>query len=219
MNSSNLESFFTTRNVLYFLSAPILIVGGLNWLATGIQNLRNQDTATKPNDLLNTLGIPSMIANVIYIIVGIAAIGLLAVMFMDVFGPPDMLNTTFFPSTLVIAERAPDNADAATKVRVTPFAKVAYWAAKPPITAGATYANEIEAYNPFENAGVAIADVNGDAVLRFRRPAGYTVRGVTLAPHVHYRVATGTDVSTSFDAEIWGPVQTVYDFQSFARNE
>lgn len=218
MNSSgNLETFFTTRNVLYFLSAPILIVGGLNWLATGIQNLRKKDTATKTDDLLNALGLPSIIVNIIYIIVGIAALGLLAVMFMDVFGPPEMLNTAFFPSTLIVAERAPDNADAATKIRVTPFAKLAYWAAQPPITPGMVYDNELVAYGPFINAGVAIADANGDAVLRFRRPAGYKVRGVTLQPHLHYRVATGTDVSTNFDGEIWGPVETTYEFQSFAR--
>lgn len=220
MNTSgSLESFFTARKVLFYLTAPILVVGGLNWLATGIQNLRKPETATKSDDLLNALGFPTLIVNIIYIIVGIAALGMLTMLLMSVFGPPSMLDTSFFPSTLIVSERAQENANSAVKVRVTPFAKVAFWAAQPPITAGQIYDNELLAYGPFTNSGVAIADANGDAVLRFRQPAGYKVRGVTLEPHVHYRVASGSDVATNFDGEIWGAVETVFEFSSFARTQ
>lgn len=218
-SSPNLAKFFTARNVLLYLTAPVLVIGGLNWLATGVQNFRKQESATKSDDLLNALGLPSLVVNVIYILVGIAALGMLAFLFMSLFGPPSLLDRTFFPSTLVVSERAPDNANAAVKVRVTPFAKVAFWAAQPPVTPNTPYESELLAYGRFENAGVAVADANGDAVLRFRRPASYTVRGVTLEPHVHYRVAAGATAAKAFDAEIWGPVETVSDFQLFTRSE
>lgn len=218
--SSDTASYFQARDVLLYLSAPVLIIGGLNWLATGIQNVRKGEAATKSDDLLNALQLPTFVINIIYIIVGIAAIGMLAYLFMFTFGAPSILDQTFFPSTLTVPERSVDAADAAVNVSTEPFSKVAFWAAKPALSAGAVYPDPNTAYGNFENAGLAIADANGNAVLRFRRPGAYMVRGRQEEPHVHYRTAPNfTSVSDGFDAQTWTPVQTAYEFQSFARSE
>jgi protocatechuate 3,4-dioxygenase beta subunit len=46
-----------------------------------------------------------------------------------------------------------------------------------------------QAYLKFKNAGVVTANEQGVAILKFRKPQGYTVptKGA-LPPHVHYRV-------------------------------
>ncbi len=218
--SSDTASYFQARDVLLYLSAPILIIGGLNWLATGIQNIRKGEAATKSDDLLNALQLPRFVINIIYVIVGLAALGMLAYMFMFTFGAPSILDMTFFPSTLTVAERSADAADAAVNVATTPFAKVAFWAAQPPVAAGSVYPDATTAYGKFENAGMAIADASGNAVLRFRRPGAYMVRGRQEEPHVHYRITPSiTTVTDTFDAQTWGPVQTSFNFQSFARQE
>ena len=218
--SSTTATYFQARDILLYLSAPVLIIGGLNWLATGIQNIRKGETATKSDDLLNALQLPTLVINIIYILVGIAAIGLMAYMFMFAFGAPSFLGETFFPSTLTVAERSADSADAAVNVSTTPFAKVAFWAAQPPISAVSVYPDANSAYGNFENAGLAIADASGNAVLRFRRPGPYMVLGRREEPHVHYRIAPSiTLTKDGSQAQIWGPVETAYNFQSFARNE
>ena len=75
-------AYFQASDALLYLSAPVLIVGGLNWLATGIQNIRKGEAATKSDDLLNAVGLPTLVVNIIYILVGIAALGLLAYVVM-----------------------------------------------------------------------------------------------------------------------------------------
>jgi len=218
--SSDTASYFQARDVLLYLSAPILVIGGLNWLATGIQNIRKGEAATKSDDLLNALQLPAFVINIIYIVVGIAAVGMLAYMFMFTFGAPSILAETFFPSTLTVAERSADAADAAVNVSTVPFAKVAFWAAQPPVSPGSVYPDANTAYGKFENAGLAIADATGNAVLRFRRPGAYMVRGRQEEPHVHYRIAPSiATVKNGFEAQTWGSVETAYNFQSFARNE
>jgi uncharacterized membrane protein YuzA (DUF378 family) len=217
MQTSSNETYFKTRDLLLYLTAPVLVIGGLNWLATGVQNIRKKETATKSDDLANALGLPTMLVNVLYVLIGIAALGMVGYLFMFTFGPPSMLNKSFFPSTLVVDERVPDNVDAVTKVHVTPHAKVAYWAAYPPVKPGTVYENPQQAYNDFANAGLAIADANGDAVLRFRTPGSYKVRGVTLPPHVHYRSAAASSIS-GFEAETWSAAETTFSFESFVRD-
>lgn len=225
--AGNTQRYFDMRDALFYASAPVLIIGGLNWLATGINNVRKGDAATKSDDLLNGLGLPTQLINIVYIIVGIAAIGMLFYGYMRTFGAPDMLNTTFFPSTLTVAERTPDNATAAVKIQVTPFAKVAFWAAQSAIQKDTPYLSYDEAYGDYSNAGVAIADAAGVAVLRFRSPNGYMVRGTKLKPHVHYRVARAPKVDASgisidekrHEAHQWSAVQTVFDFQEFTKKQ
>ena len=219
--SSKTSSYFKVRDVLLYLSAPVLIIGGLNWLATGIQNIRKGEAATKSDDLLNQvpgLSNSPLVINIIYILVGIAALGLLAYTFLYTFGAPSFLAETFFPSTLTVGERAVESANAAVKISTTPFAKVAYWAAQPAVSAGSVYPDANTAYGKYENAGVAIADANGNAVLRFRRPGAYIVRGRKLEPHIHYRIAPSiTLVENGYEAQVWGPVESSYNFQNFAQ--
>lgn len=217
--SSKTSNYFKARDVLLYLSAPILVIGGLNWLATGIQNLRKGEAATKSDDLLNRVpGLTPTIINIIYILVGIAAIGMLAFAFMYTFGAPSFLDESFFPSTLTVAERPVESADAAVKISTTPFAKIAYWAARPAVSPGSIHPDANTAYGKYENAGVAIADANGNAVLRFRRPGAYIVRGRKLEPHVHYRIAPSiTLVENGYEAQVWGPVESSYNFQNFSQ--
>jgi uncharacterized membrane protein YuzA (DUF378 family) len=217
-SSSSNSGFFKARELLFFLTAPVLVVGGLNWLATGVQNIRKKETATKCDDLANALGLPTMVVNVIYILIGIAALGMLACLFMYGFGAPASAGSAFFPSTLVVEERIPSDVDAVAKVHTLPFAKVAYWAANSPPKPGAVFDNAQDAYGNFTNAGLVIADSNGDAVLRCRTPGAYKVSGQVLPPHINYRFAAAKSSTAAFEAETWSPVENTFQFDSFARD-
>jgi len=228
MYKNTIKQSAQMRDALYYLSAPILIVGGLNWLVTGIQNLSKRENATKADDLLNLIGLPASIVNIVYIVVGIAAFGLLAHFAFKTYLQDTGVSAkeeSFFPATLTVAERTPDNADAAVKIQVDPFAKVAYWAPLPAIVQGEPYESKNEAYGNYTNAGVAIADAEGAAVLRFRTPNSYKYKGQLMGPHVHYRVARaakenadGINVDKNrHEAHTWSAVQTVSEFQNFAQ--
>lgn len=225
LDMSDAQTYFETRDMLLYLTAPIAIIGGLNWLYTGAANLLDP-TGGACNDLINRFGIlPPLLVNIIYLIVGLAAIGLAAFLYIYSYGAPDILDASFFPSTLITAARSPTNANAATRVRVTPFAKVAYWAARPALEEGGVHESANDAYGTFENSGIAIADANGEAVLRFRVPGAYKVQGKVLEPHVHYRVAraaledaSGNDIDPKrVETHTWSAIRTLYTFQAFAQ--
>jgi hypothetical protein len=83
--------------------------------------------------------------------------------------------------------KIPLNADTQVKIEVAPNSNVIYWAAE---QHKEVMDNPWVAYAENSNAGVVKSDVNGVAVLKFRKPASYKVKSglKTLAPHVHYRV-------------------------------
>jgi len=54
--------------ILYYLVALIVLVGGVNWLMTGINNMDAKKETDIP-DLLDTLGLNQDVSNWIYIVV------------------------------------------------------------------------------------------------------------------------------------------------------
>jgi uncharacterized membrane protein YuzA (DUF378 family) len=94
------------------------------------------------------------------------------------------LGDTVFPCGSMI-EKVPVNANTDVKVQVPPKTNVIYWASE---THDEVMQNPWLAYDEFSNAGVVRSDVNGIAVLKFRKPSSYKVGYKTLEPHVHYRV-------------------------------
>jgi hypothetical protein len=87
----------------------------------------------------------------------------------------------------VLETRDPPGATREVKLNVGPNAKIIYWAAEP--SSGDKLNSWKNAYLDYQNAGVAVSNGNGEAVLKIREPQSYKVpfKG-KLAPHVHYRV-------------------------------
>jgi uncharacterized membrane protein YuzA (DUF378 family) len=59
--------------ILYYLVALIVLVGGVNWLMTGINNMDAKKETDIP-DLLDTLGLHQDVSNWVYIIVFVCTI-------------------------------------------------------------------------------------------------------------------------------------------------
>jgi uncharacterized membrane protein YuzA (DUF378 family) len=155
------------------LATALVLVGGLNWLAVGVAN----------RDLVATLLGKGAAARSIYVLVGLAAVFLF--FRRDTYLP--FLGPTIFPVG-ALAARQPQGASQEVTVRTTPNARVVYWASEP--ARGEPLGDYKGAYGAYENAGVAIADAQGDAKLKVRGPPrSYTVplKG-ELGSHVHFRV-------------------------------
>jgi hypothetical protein len=86
-----------------------------------------------------------------------------------------------------MATKVPENANMQTKIQTKPNSNVVYWAAD---AHKEIMSNPWTAYADYANAGVVRSDINGIAILHFRKPTGYKVAQglMTLKPHVHYRV-------------------------------
>jgi hypothetical protein len=124
----------------------------------------------------------SVITTFIYVLVGVSA---LAIMFnRDTYLP--FLGPTVVPCS-VLEPRDPPGATREVKINVEPNVKIIYWAAEP--NSGEKLNSWKNAYLDYQNAGVAISNGEGAAVLKIREPQSYKVpfKG-QLAPHVHYRV-------------------------------
>jgi hypothetical protein len=89
-----------------------------------------------------------------------------------------------------LSQKTPQNANEQVTIRTLPNAKIVYWAAEPDPTQGKDVPNWSEAYDEYENSGVAVADATGQAILRFRGPPqSYKVPVMgRLEPHVHFRI-------------------------------
>jgi uncharacterized membrane protein YuzA (DUF378 family) len=170
----------------------LIVVGAINWGIYG---------ATKGRfDLVQgALGKRSYVSCAVFVIVGISA--LVHVFSRDYYLP--FLGKAAFPCGPLEAKE-PKDADTAVRVIVPPGASVVYWAAETPNEVDSVAKNPWLAYGRYTNAGVAIADQRGLAVMRVRRPGRYEVRGRwgrPLRAHVHYRTCDGTGSL--------GPVRTV----------
>lgn len=162
------------QKLLFKIAMVLVIVGSLNWLFIGLFEF----------NLVTSLVGESSVANAIYIIVGIAA---LSIMFSrDTYLP--FLGATIAPCS-VLQNRQPPGATKQVKVIVPPNTKVLYWAAEPANEALKLELSWKEAYQKYENAGVATSNGEGVAILKVREPQGYNVPFYgKLNPHVHYRV-------------------------------
>jgi uncharacterized membrane protein YuzA (DUF378 family) len=162
------------RTLLFRLGMFLLIFAGLNAFFLNLFKF----------DLIGELFGNSPVSKVIYFFVGISAF---AVMFdRDTYLP--FLGPMVAPCS-VLKEITPSGATRSVRVSVTPKAKVLYWASEPANKKFEKLNNWKEAYLSYENAGVAIANENGIAILKVREPQSYTVvlKG-KLDPHVHFRV-------------------------------
>jgi uncharacterized membrane protein YuzA (DUF378 family) len=154
----------------------LVIIGAINWGLVGTLRV----------NLVERLFGRGLASRAIYILVGIAALSMM--FYRDTYLP--FLGETVFPCSL-LSTQTPPGATRDVLVYVRPGAKVLYWATEP--TDGAATPNYLKAYGGYENAGVAIADDSGRAVLRVREPQPYTVPPFnrTLSSHIHYRVCGG----------------------------
>lgn len=154
----------------------LLIVGGFN---AGLCVLTGKDL------IVSLFGRRSLLTNALFLGMGVAA---LALAFCRDFYLP-FLGETVAPCS-VLSAQVPEGADMKLSVQVHPGAKVMYWATEPADAASsqANVPDWKQAYGEFQNAGVAIADDEGNAELAVRTPQAYAVptKG-KLNPHVHYR--------------------------------
>ena len=162
------------QKLLFKVAMVLLIVGGLNWLSVAIFDC----------NLVSAVFGDGVISKVIYILVGLSALGVM--LDRDTYLP--FLGPMVAPCT-VLENREPPGATKEIKVIVPANSKVIYWAAEP----GSENMKELkswkDAYVKYENAGVATANADGIAILKVRPPQSYKVpfKG-KIESHVHYRV-------------------------------
>lgn len=165
-----------------------LIVGGVN---LGLKAFTGQDV------LVYLTGKGTFVTNLIFFFIGVSALCL--AFYRDSYLP--FLGPTIVPCSVLTA-KTPEGADFDVRVHVKPGAKVLYWAAESATKDLQDTHDWRKAYLSFKNAGVAIADSDGNTTLRVRKPQPYTVLvNKELSPHIHYRVCE--------DEGLMGRVQTV----------
>ena len=157
---------------VYMAAILFLIVGGIAW---GWMAINGKNIVSK------TFG---KWAGLVYGLVGLSALLMLA-FGRDAFLP--FLGASIVPCS-VLQDKVPEGADTTVSVSVRPGAKVLYWAAEPANEGLKVIQSWREAYGSLDNAGVATANGDGVALLKFRKPQMYTVAfHGALQPHVHYR--------------------------------
>jgi uncharacterized membrane protein YuzA (DUF378 family) len=159
------------RKKIELVSLFFVVVGALNWGLVSLGFNLVEFIARYTFSSLET---------VVYVIVGISA--LVHIVSRNYYLP--FLGDAAFPCGSMV-EKIPVNANTEVKIQVAPKTNVIYWATE---THDEIMKNPWLAYEEFSNAGVVRSDVNGVAVLKFRKPSGYKVGHKTLEPHVHYRV-------------------------------
>lgn len=173
---------------LHMVVIFLVLVGGVNWLSIGATG----------QDLVR-LVLPPRYAKWVYIVIGGAAISLL--FSRNMYLP--FLGETVLPGGS-LQQKTPQSANDQVSIKTAPNAKVVYWAAEPNPTQGKSVPTWEEAYDEYENSGVAVADGQGNAVLRFRgapQPYSVPLHG-RLEPHIHFRVSGKNGMM--------GPVQTLF---------
>jgi len=161
------------KKMLYKVAMVLLIIGGLNWLLIGGFDI----------NLVRTV-FGDWFSDYIYIIVGLAAVSIMCD--RDTYLP--FLGPMVAPCS-VLQDRAPPGATREVKIVVAPNTKVLYWAAEPANEKIKNVQSWKDAYQHYENAGVATANQEGVVVMKVRPPQSYIVpiRG-ELKQHIHYRL-------------------------------
>lgn len=164
----------------------LVIIGAINWGLIGLLDFNLVEYLNK-----NFLGDNNTVVKVIYLLVGLSALG---VFNRDLFLP--FLGRAVYPCTS-LKEKIPNHSDSRITVRVKPNSNVVYWAAE---KNNNNIDNPWDAYEKYDNSGVVKSDANGDAVLKFKFPAQYAVpRKGLLPPHIHYRVCDGSGMMTKIE--------------------
>jgi uncharacterized membrane protein YuzA (DUF378 family) len=175
------------KHLMFLISVGLLVAGALNWFFIAIFDVNSLET------LFGTT-----IARFLYLLVGIAALSIM--FFRDSYLP--FLGPMVAPCS-VLQNREPPGATKSVKVLVPANRKVVYWASEPASENLKSVKTAMEAYQKYENAGVATANADGVAILKVREPQPYTVPFMgKLESHVHYRVCG--------DSGFMGRVNTAY---------
>lgn len=168
------------------IARALVILGALNWLMIVTFNVNLAQTVLRKG------------APVLYILIGLAA---LYVAHRYTFWLP-FLDQTALPSD-ALTLKTPDRSSVSIQVDAPVGSRVVYWAAEEltcPVAASPR-----QAYQSYENSGVAITNALGKALLKVRKPVPYYVGfgpfRRQVKPHIHYRIAS------SFG--MLGPVKTV----------
>jgi len=175
------------KHLMFLISVGLLVAGALNWFFIAIFDVNSLET------LFGTT-----IARFLYLLVGVAALSIM--FFRDSYLP--FLGPMVAPCS-VLQNREPPGATKSVKVLVPANRKVVYWASEPASENLKSVKTAMEAYQKYENAGVATANADGVAILKVREPQPYTVPFMgKLESHVHYRVCG--------DSGFMGRVNTAY---------
>ena len=168
----------------------IIILGALNWGLIGMFKFNIVTFA------LSFFTPVYQLNRVIYVIIGFAA--LLKLYNRDYYLP--FLGNSVFPCDS-LQVKTPSNPALATKIKTKPNVNVVYWASEG--TNDIVVRNPWKAYDKYNNAGVALSDAEGYAVLKVRQPVPYKIpTGFTLKPHIHYRICLGNGMLS--------PIKTVF---------
>lgn len=163
-----------TKKMLFKIAMVLVIVGALNWLLIGGFGV----------NAVNWVFGKGLISDLIYILVGLSAIFIMCD--RDTYLP--FLGPMVLPCS-VLQDKTPPGATKEVKIIVKPNTKVLYWAAEPANDTLKNVKSWKEAYQRYDNAGVATANQEGVVILKVRPPQGYMVpiRG-ELGAHIHYRL-------------------------------
>ena len=190
--------------ILHMVLIAIVLVGAVNW---GFHTFGYNLVEMLNRFLSGVFKRHLPLDRIIYVVVAVSAVAL-AVQ-RDTWLP--FLGNSVLPGAVVPLKK--NMGDTTVDVKVTPGAKVAYWAAEPEtkldaINKGASEGNKAvplvrAAYDQFENSGVVVANDQGVATLVFNKGTSYIVpSGRKLESHVHYR-EFGED-------GMMGPVKSVF---------
>ena len=173
--------------LVYKIAILLIVVGALNWLIIGVMNVNLLERLVGPR-----------ISTVLYVLVGLSA---LYVMFdRDTYLP--FLGPTLVPCS-VLQVREPPGATKEVKVVIEPHTKIMYWAAEPASDGLKNVKSWMDAYQKYDNAGVAVSNGDGVAIMKVRDPQNYKVPFAgKLESHIHYRVCG--------DSGFMGRVSTTY---------
>ena len=163
------------KNKAFAFAILILIIGGIN---VSYSAFYKTDLVTQ------VVGKKSILPTLLYILMGISAlcIGFSRDTYLPFLGP------SVIPCS-VLSPIVPDDADFEVNIQTNPGNKVLYWASEPKNDDLHKINDWKQAYLQYKNAGVAIANEQGVAILQVRKPQSYTlpIKG-ELQPHIHYRI-------------------------------
>jgi uncharacterized membrane protein YuzA (DUF378 family) len=197
------------RKKFFAVAMVLLVVGGLN---LGLSAITGKDFLTV------VLGRGTLIVNILFFAIGVAALGI--AFFRDSYLP--FLGPTVMPCSL-LAVSTPEGADHEIRVLVKPGQKVIYWAAEPENKDIEQIVDWRKAYLGFRNAGVSVADQDGYATLKVRKPQPYQVpMRKLLSPHIHYRVCVedgmvGSVQTVTLDGKEY--FENLVDYEGFDSEE
>ena len=167
------------NTVFNMILISLVLIGSINWGLTAF-NLNLVEMLSDCAD--NFFKADIHLDKIIYITVMFA--GILLAIRRDTWLP--FLGKAVLPEALVPL-KTPTNTNKNIMIKTKPNVKIAYWASKP--TNDENIPDVVTAYDDFNNSGVVMSDINGNATLPILIGTEYEVPSGRVIPrHVHYRV-------------------------------